>query len=114
MRLRHLIAAGAACLASFVSAQPVTPPPIAAKSYALVDTLSGQTLAAAGADERIEPGSLTKLMTEYVVLDAVRAGQLTLDRSVSASAAAAAAPGGRMFLSAGQSATIADPPRRLA
>ena len=108
MRFRRFIAAVLACLAFGAGAQPVNPPPVAAKSYLLLDALSGQTLAAAAQDERIEPGSLTKLMTEYLVFEAVREGKLALDRTVTASAAAAAAPGGRMYLVAGQSATIVD------
>ena len=84
----------------------VTPPPVAARSYVLVDALSGRTLAAAGETEPVEPASLTKLMTAYVAFEAIREGKLALDRSVTTSAQAAQAPGARMFLSPGQSATI--------
>jgi D-alanyl-D-alanine carboxypeptidase (penicillin-binding protein 5/6) len=112
--MRRALAVFLACLA-FASAVAraadllnVTPPPVAARAFLLVDAMSGKALASAGADERMEPGSLTKLMTECVVLDAIRAGTLALDRSVNVSAAAAAAPGGRMFLSPGQSAAVAD------
>jgi D-alanyl-D-alanine carboxypeptidase (penicillin-binding protein 5/6) len=106
--LRRTLAAFLACLAFVAAAQGVTPPPVAAKSFVLVDAMSAQTLAAAGADERFEPGSLTKLMTACIVFDAIRAGKLSLDRSVNTSAAAAAAPGARMFLSPGQAATVAE------
>jgi serine-type D-Ala-D-Ala carboxypeptidase (penicillin-binding protein 5/6) len=94
--------AGAAPLA------PVTPPPVAARAYALVDALSGQTLASAADDTRFEPASLTKLMTALLVFEALRDGKIALDRSVTASAGATGAPGARMYLSTGQSATIAD------
>ena len=86
----------------------IVPPPIAARAFVLVDALSGQRLAAASEAERVEPASLTKLMTAYLVFEAIRDGQLALDRQVPASAAAAAAPGARMFLSPGQSATIGE------
>lgn len=96
--------------ASAASAAPATvvPPPVAARAYVLVDALSGQPLAAASETERVEPASLTKLMTAYVVFEAIRDGHLALERQVPASAAAAAAPGARMFLSPGQSATIGE------
>ena len=91
-----------------VAAAPtVVPPPVAARSYALVDALSGQTLAAAGESEPVEPASLTKLMTAYVAFEAIRDGQLALDGPVSVSVQATQAPGARMFLSPGQSATLA-------
>ena len=47
---------------------PVPPPPqIAAKGYLLVDFSTGQELAAASADDRLEPASLTKIMTAYTI-----------------------------------------------
>ena len=106
--MRKLLAAFLACLAFGACAQGVTPPPVAAKSFFLVDAMSGKALAAAGADERFEPGSLTKLMTALVVFDAIRQGKVSLERPVNASAGAVAAPGARMFLSPGQPATVAE------
>jgi len=96
------------CSAATAATRPVpVPPPVAARAYVLVDALSGRTLAAAGEAEPLEPASLTKLMTAYIVFEAVRDGQLSLERTVTASVNAVAAPGTRMFLSAGQSATVA-------
>lgn len=48
----------------------------------LVDLSSGQTLLAQDADRRIEPASMTKMMTAYVILDMVRRGELSFDREV--------------------------------
>ena len=48
----------------------VTPPPIAARAFVLVDAQSGQTLAAAAENDRFEPASLTKLMTAWLAFDA--------------------------------------------
>jgi D-alanyl-D-alanine carboxypeptidase (penicillin-binding protein 5/6) len=84
--------------ATLAAGETLTPPPIAAKAYVLVDLLSGQTLAAAAETDRFEPGSLTKLMTAYVVFAAMRDGQLDPAGSVTISDAAAKAPGTRMFV----------------
>ena len=89
-------------------AQALTPPPIAAKAYVLVDLLSGQTLAAAADDDRFEPGSLTKLMTAYVVFAAMRDGKLDDSATVTISQRAAKAPGTRMFLVAGSAVSVSD------
>jgi D-alanyl-D-alanine carboxypeptidase (penicillin-binding protein 5/6) len=71
------------------AAQPVTPPPIAAKAFILVDTLSGKTLAAGAEGDRFEPASLTKVMTAYVVFAAMRAGELDAAKPVTVSEKAA-------------------------
>jgi D-alanyl-D-alanine carboxypeptidase (penicillin-binding protein 5/6) len=57
-----------------VQAQVVPQPPeIAARAYLLVDVTAQQTLAELDADKPIEPASLTKLMTAYIVFDALKA-----------------------------------------
>jgi D-alanyl-D-alanine carboxypeptidase (penicillin-binding protein 5/6) len=58
---------------------PVPPPPkVPGRGYILVDFASGQTLAALNENERLEPASLTKIMTAYAVFDALRSGSLKL------------------------------------
>jgi D-alanyl-D-alanine carboxypeptidase len=52
-------------------AQTISPPEIAAKSYLLVDVSAHQVLAERLSSEPVEPASLTKLMTAYVVFDAL-------------------------------------------
>ena len=89
-----------------VLAQPVTPPPIAARGFYLLDALSGQPLAAASENDRFEPASLTKVMTAYVVLGAIRDRKLTLEQAVTMPERATRAPGARMFATAGQSITV--------
>ena len=89
-------------------AQPVTPPPIAARAFILVDALSGQRLAAGAEGERFEPASLTKVMTAYVVFTAMRAGELDAAKPVTVSEKAARAGGARMFLAAGKPAAVID------
>ncbi|MBK9135798.1 MAG: D-alanyl-D-alanine carboxypeptidase [Betaproteobacteria bacterium] len=65
------------------AAQPrPQPPEIAARQYILVDLASQQVLAESGADQRAEPASLTKLMTAYLVFNAVRDKKLSLDQAL--------------------------------
>ncbi len=80
------------------AAQGVTPPPIAARAYLLLDAQSGQALAMRSEDDRFEPASLTKLMTAYVVFDAIRAKKLDPAQTVRVSERASGAAGSRMFL----------------
>lgn len=66
--------------ASFSGAVPVpAPPELAASAYILQDFHSGDVIAENNADMRIEPASITKIMTTYVVFDAIRSGKLSLD-----------------------------------
>lgn len=97
-----------ALAASIARAQPVTPPPIAAKAYILVDTLSGQTLAAVAENEPLEPASLTKVMTAYLVFAAMRAGELDAAKPVTVPEKAVRAGGARMFLAPGKPVAVAD------
>lgn len=69
-------------------AQAPQPPEIAAKQYILLDMSSGQVLAEREADAAAEPASLTKLMTAYLVFDAIKARKLTLTQQVPVSARA--------------------------
>ncbi len=60
----------------------VQPPEIAARNYVLMDLTTHQTLAEREADVPQDPASLTKLMTAYVVFDALKAKRLTLDQTL--------------------------------
>jgi len=73
-------------------------PTIAAASWVLIDTLSGQTLGSANPDERRDPASLTKLMTAYVAFGAIRAKTITPSQMVQVSQRAWKAEGSRMFI----------------
>ena len=73
-------------------------PTVAAAAWVVVDTLSGQTLGAANADERRDPASLTKLMTAYVAFAALRAKTITASQMVTVSPRAWKAGGSRMFI----------------
>ena len=63
-----------------------------------MDVNSGQVIAAEGIDERVEPASLTKLMTAYLVFDALESGRLKLDQPVNISEKAWRTEGSRMFV----------------
>jgi D-alanyl-D-alanine carboxypeptidase (penicillin-binding protein 5/6) len=57
-------------------------PPLAAKAYLLLDFRSGQPLAALNHNERFEPASLTKLMTAYLVFNALKQKTIKPDQVV--------------------------------
>jgi D-alanyl-D-alanine carboxypeptidase (penicillin-binding protein 5/6) len=67
------------------SAQTVPAPNIAARSWLLLDATSGQIIASQDPDTRIEPASLTKVMTAYVVFQALRDKKITLDQMINVS-----------------------------
>lgn len=81
-----------------VWAQTPAPPEIAARAFILVDVSANQVLAEQQADEPVEPASLTKLMTAYVVFDALRAQKITLQQTLPVSQRAWKMPGSRMFI----------------
>jgi len=81
-----------------VSAQPVPPPVLAAKSWILIDQATGQLLTANDPDSRVEPASLTKMMTAYLTFKALKAGTVTEDQLAPVSAAAWKQEGSRMFI----------------
>lgn len=71
-----------------VNAQMLPPPTIAAKSWLLIDTTSNQIVASENPDMRIEPASLTKIMTAYLVFEALRDKKISIDQKVNVSMAA--------------------------
>jgi D-alanyl-D-alanine carboxypeptidase (penicillin-binding protein 5/6) len=84
--MKKLIAAVAASLLMMsAGAQTVPAPQIAAKSWLLLDATSGQVIAAQDPNLRIEPASLTKVMTAYVVFEALRDKKLALNTMVNVS-----------------------------
>ncbi|WP_370680671.1 D-alanyl-D-alanine carboxypeptidase family protein [Comamonas sp. GB3 AK4-5] len=78
-------------------AQP-QPPEIAARNYLLIDVTANQILASKEPDVAIEQASLTKLMTGYLVFDALRTKKITLDQKLPVSEQAWKMPGSRMFI----------------
>ena len=87
---------GAAPTAAF--AQAPQPLEIAARSFLLLDVTANQYLAAHEIDTPLEPASLTKLMTAYLVFDALKAKKLDLKQTLPVSERAWKMPGSRMFI----------------
>ncbi|MBH1958464.1 D-alanyl-D-alanine carboxypeptidase family protein [Polaromonas sp.] len=79
-------------------AQAPQAPEIAARSYLLLDVTANQILAAKDIDSPVEPASLTKLMTEYLVFDALKSKKITLQQTFGVSQRAWKMPGSRMFI----------------
>jgi len=83
----------------FLQAAPVpAPPAIAASGYLLIDMHSGRELVALDSDQRMEPASLTKIMTAHVLFEELAHGNLKLDDMVRVSEKAWKEPGSRMFI----------------
>ncbi len=95
---------GSLIAAGLLNAEEITPkaPNIAAKSYLLVDFRSGAELAAKNPDKRIEPASITKLMTAYIIYQELAKGNITLKDRVLISEKAWKMEGSRMFVEAGK------------
>lgn len=94
------LALTAAMAPLWVNAQiaQLQPPEIAARTYMLVDVTANQVLASKDVDAPVEPASLTKLMTGYLVFDALRAKKITLEQRLPVSEQAWKMPGSRMFI----------------
>ncbi|MCE3273317.1 MAG: dac [Ramlibacter sp.] len=84
------------CLAA--AAQVPQPPEIAARSYLLLDVSANQILASRDIDSPVEPASLTKLMTGYLVYQAIRAKKIDVKQALPVSERAWKMPGSRMFI----------------
>jgi D-alanyl-D-alanine carboxypeptidase (penicillin-binding protein 5/6) len=84
------------------------PPVIGAKGYLVIDARTGQALATHEADIRLAPASLTKLMTAYVVFQALAKEQIKLSDLVTISENAWRTGGSRMFVEVGNQVPVQD------
>jgi D-alanyl-D-alanine carboxypeptidase (penicillin-binding protein 5/6) len=84
------------------------PPQVPAKGYYLIDFRTNQVLAAYNENERLEPASLTKLMTGYAVFHALKDGRIRLDDMVRISPYARSQEGSRMFVEVGSAVSVED------
>ena len=97
------------CLAlSFITvsttfaATPIPKPPeVSARAYVLIDHFSGRVLGQDHADDRMEPASLTKLMSSYVIFQALKESRLKLADQVTISEHAWRSEGSRPFVRVG-------------
>jgi len=87
-------------------AQMPPPPALAANAWMLLDVGTDQALVEHEADKRIEPASLTKLMTAYLVFSALESKSLTLDQVVPISEKAWKMGGSRMFVEPRHQVTV--------
>ncbi|MBZ0093338.1 MAG: D-alanyl-D-alanine carboxypeptidase [Sulfuricellaceae bacterium] len=97
--VRSLLPLALAAFHGTAVASAVPPAPdVDARSYVLMDTASGRVLAAKAENQRLEPASLTKLMTVYLAFDGLQRGTLKLDETVAVSPEAWKTGGSRMFI----------------
>ncbi len=98
-----------ACM-SGAMAQSMPAPALSAKAWLLLDETSGQVIASHAATSRIEPASLTKVMTAYVVFEALNKKELSASQLVTISTRAWKVPAGssKMFLEPGSKVAVDD------
>ncbi len=84
----------------------VPAPAVAARAWISIDLTSNQVLAEDRPDERVEPASLTKIMTAFLVFNALKEKRLTLDQAVNVSEKAWKTPGSRMFIEPRKPVTV--------
>jgi D-alanyl-D-alanine carboxypeptidase (penicillin-binding protein 5/6) len=100
-------AAAAAAAAPAMGGIPGAPQ-VDARSYILVDYQTGKVLAASNPTERMEPASLTKLMTAYIVFHELKLGKLKLEDMVTVSEHAWRSEGSRTFIELGKPVSVND------
>jgi len=105
---RWALAWAAVCGCVTAAAQAPSPPELTSTAHGLWDLSSGQRLSARGLDTPVEPGGWAKLMTAYLVLDALKSGQLRWDQALTVSERAASAPGPLMFVPAGARVPVSE------
>ena len=96
--MKYLLFALLVALGLGASAQVPSTPEVAARSYLLLDLTANQLLAEKDIDVAVEPASLTKLMTAYLVFDALRSKKIDLQQALPVSERAWKMPGSRMFI----------------
>ena len=104
--MRFLITLFLVVFSLSATAQTPPAPSLAANAWLLLDHNTGQVLTAHNPDERIEPASLTKLMTAYVTFAALQAGTISLEQEVPVSENAWKMIGSRMFIEPRKPVTV--------
>src|SRR5258706_1529798 len=103
---RNLAACLALLLSSAALAAAPQPPAVDARAWLLLDITSGQAIASRNPQERIEPASLTKLMTAYIAFTALKDRSLALGQTIRVSERAWHAGGSRMFIEPRKPVTV--------
>jgi len=86
----------------------VAPVETLAKQAIIVEAATGNVLYAKDADTKMPTSSMSKILTIYLVLDAIKHGKLTMDTSVTISDAAWKQAGSRMFVNVGEKVRVED------
>ena len=84
------------------------PPTVEAKSYILMEAESKKILTEFNSREKLEPASLTKIMTSYVVASEIGADRIAMEDMVQVSVTAWKTPGSRMFIKEGTTVSVGD------
>ncbi|MEO1840230.1 MAG: serine hydrolase, partial [Pseudomonadota bacterium] len=87
---------------------PIPPPSLKVSSWLLMDSRTGTVIASENQNKRVEPASLSKLMTAYVVFQEIQRGILGLDEEVTVSERAWKTVGSRMFIEPGDRVRVED------
>ena len=87
-------------------AQIAPPPSLAVKAYLLKDYNSGNVIASQKGDMRVEPASLTKIMTAYLSFKAIKNGHLSLTQTLPVSELAWKVEGSKMFIEPNKPVTV--------
>jgi D-alanyl-D-alanine carboxypeptidase (penicillin-binding protein 5/6) len=103
---RNLLACLVLLLSGVALADAPQPPAVDARAWLLLDATSGQTIASRNPQERIEPASLTKLMTAYLAFAALKGKSLALGQTIRVSELAWRAGGSRMFIEPRKPVTV--------
>ncbi|NJD24873.1 MAG: D-alanyl-D-alanine carboxypeptidase [Betaproteobacteria bacterium] len=97
-----------ACAVPAIAQVAPVPPELAARSWLLLEMGSNQVLTAEKPDERLEPASLTKLMTAYLTFAALRQKTISLDTPITVSEKAWRTGGSKMFIRVGHQVPVDD------
>jgi D-alanyl-D-alanine carboxypeptidase (penicillin-binding protein 5/6) len=107
MRLKILLTLILLILPTLGFSEQIAPPPeLAVKAYLLKDFNSGTDIVSYKKDDRIEPASLTKIMTAYVTFDAIQHGHLKLEQILPVSEKAWKVEGSKMFIEPNKPVTV--------
>jgi D-alanyl-D-alanine carboxypeptidase (penicillin-binding protein 5/6) len=104
--LSRIFACFALSLSCVALADTPQPPAVAARAWLLMDATSGQPIAGRNPEERIEPASLTKLMTAYLAFAALKGRSLAPGQTIPVSERAWRAGGSRMFIEPRRPVTV--------
>ena len=113
-RIGIIILAAALIVGSLPSVAQAAPAEVAAKSALLMDAATGTILYEQNSHERLAPASVTKVMTMLLIMEAIDAGRIAWEDTVTASEAAAAKGGSQIYLKVGETMTVSDMVKSIA